>query len=163
MLLTLGRRIFLTWHTEPLQTSPWTWRILMFFATYWDSSHSTRTSFFRVDTNPVNGSASLRVAHWQVDSITKHDWELSHYIGVGLDKLRQYINEGRKTCIYALSMSKFFPCWAWHQYWHFPVRIIVVNPSIKLEWLEEHWEAEDVGNAIEWMLQPQAVRVFFPV
>jgi hypothetical protein len=32
-------------------------------------------------------------------------WELSHYIGVGLDKLRQYINEGRKTCIYALSMS----------------------------------------------------------
>jgi len=34
-------------------------------------------------------------------------WELSHYIGVGLDKLRQYINEGRKTRIYALSMSKF--------------------------------------------------------
>ena len=37
-------------------------------------------------------------------------WELSRYIGLGLDKLRQYINEGRKTCIYALSMSKFFPC-----------------------------------------------------
>jgi hypothetical protein len=37
-------------------------------------------------------------------------WELSHYIGVGLDKLKQYINEGRKTRVYALSMSKFFPC-----------------------------------------------------
>ncbi|OAX31001.1 hypothetical protein K503DRAFT_134938 [Rhizopogon vinicolor AM-OR11-026] len=51
-------------------------------------------------------------------------WELSYYIGVGLDKLRQYINEGRKTRIYALS--------------------IIVNPSIMLEWLKEHWEAEDV-------------------
>ncbi|KAG2342255.1 hypothetical protein BDR05DRAFT_976640 [Suillus weaverae] len=40
-------------------------------------------------------------------------WELSHYIEVGLDKLNQYINEGRKTCIYALSM--------------------VVNPNIKLK------------------------------
>jgi len=40
---------------------------------YWGSSHSTRTPFFRADTNPVNGSASLRVAHQQVDSITKHD------------------------------------------------------------------------------------------
>ena len=34
-------------------------------------------------------------------------WELSHYIGIGLNKLRQYINEGRRTRIYALSMSMF--------------------------------------------------------
>jgi hypothetical protein len=34
-------------------------------------------------------------------------WELSHYIDVGLNKLKQYINEGRKTRIYALSMSVF--------------------------------------------------------
>ncbi|KAG2357023.1 hypothetical protein BDR07DRAFT_1453253 [Suillus spraguei] len=66
-------------------------------------------------------------------------WELSHYIGVGLDKLQQYINEGRKTCIYALSM--------------------IINPSIKLEWLKEHWEAEDIENAREWILQ--AVHLFF--
>jgi hypothetical protein len=33
-------------------------------------------------------------------------WELSHYIGLGLDKLTEYINEGRKTRIYALAMSK---------------------------------------------------------
>ncbi|KAG2353766.1 hypothetical protein BDR07DRAFT_1382860 [Suillus spraguei] len=65
--------------------------------------------------------------------------ELSHYIDVGLDKLKQYITEGRKTRIYALSM--------------------IVNPSIKLEWLKEHWEAEDVKNAREWMLQ--AVHHFF--
>ncbi|KAG2365911.1 hypothetical protein BDR07DRAFT_1275833 [Suillus spraguei] len=60
-------------------------------------------------------------------------WELSHYIDVGLNKLKQYINEGRKTRIYALSM--------------------IVNPSIKLEWLKEHWEAKDVESAQEWMLQ----------
>lgn len=34
-------------------------------------------------------------------------WELSHYIDVGLDKLKQYINEGRKMRIYTLSMSAF--------------------------------------------------------
>ena len=34
-------------------------------------------------------------------------WELSHYIGVGIDKLKQYVNEGRKTRIYAFSMSGF--------------------------------------------------------
>lgn len=62
--------------------------------------------------------------------------ELSHYIDIGLDKLKQYITEGRKTRIYALSM--------------------IVNPSIKLE---EHWEAEDVENAREWTLQ--AVHHFF--
>jgi hypothetical protein len=33
-------------------------------------------------------------------------WELSHYIGIGLEKLTEYINEGRKTRIYALAMSK---------------------------------------------------------
>lgn len=32
-------------------------------------------------------------------------WELSHYISIGLEKLEQYRNEGRKTRIYALSMS----------------------------------------------------------
>ncbi|KAG2044497.1 hypothetical protein BDR03DRAFT_1039897 [Suillus americanus] len=45
----------------------------------------------------------------------------------------EYINEGGKTRIYALS--------------------IIVNQSIKLECLKEHWEAEDVENAREWMLQ----------
>ena len=28
-------------------------------------------------------------------------WELSHYISVGLEKLEQYCDEGRKTRIYA--------------------------------------------------------------
>jgi len=33
--------------------------------------------------------------------------ELSHYIDVALSKLKQYVNEGQRTRIYALSMSKF--------------------------------------------------------
>lgn len=40
-----------------------------------------------------------------------------------------------------------------------PDRTIAVDPSIKLEWLKEHWEAADVDNTREWMLQ--AVRRFF--
>ncbi|KAG2356414.1 hypothetical protein BDR07DRAFT_1535488 [Suillus spraguei] len=36
-----------------------------------------------------------------------------------------------------------------HAYMHFQF----INPSIKLEWLKEHWEAEDIENAQEWILQ----------
>ncbi|KAG2744443.1 hypothetical protein P692DRAFT_201721841 [Suillus brevipes Sb2] len=82
---------------------------------------------------------AYEVLNMQWTQLRSTIWELSHYIDVGLDKLKQYINEGRKTRIYALSM--------------------IVNPSIKLDWLKEHWEAEDVENAREWMLQ--AVRHFF--
>lgn len=34
-------------------------------------------------------------------------WELAHYIEIGLDKLANYICQGRKTRIYALAMSWF--------------------------------------------------------
>ncbi|KAG2059651.1 hypothetical protein BDR06DRAFT_979789 [Suillus hirtellus] len=34
-------------------------------------------------------------------------WELAHYIEIGLDKLANYICQGRKTWIYALAMSWF--------------------------------------------------------
>jgi hypothetical protein len=37
-------------------------------------------------------------------------WELSHYIKVGLEKLEQYRDEGRKTRIYAFSMSTWMSC-----------------------------------------------------
>ncbi|OJA18622.1 hypothetical protein AZE42_01758 [Rhizopogon vesiculosus] len=50
-------------------------------------------------------------------------WGLSHYIGFGLDKLTEYIHEGRKTRIYALTM--------------------IINPSIKLEWMKVHWNKND--------------------
>ena len=47
-------------------------------------------------------------------------WELSHYIQVGHDKLKYYINEGRKTRVYALAMSKSWPCYIYLRNNSFP-------------------------------------------
>ncbi|KAG1847015.1 hypothetical protein DFJ58DRAFT_608931, partial [Suillus subalutaceus] len=60
-------------------------------------------------------------------------WELSHYIEVGLDKLTNYIREGRRTRIYALAM--------------------IINPSLKLQWMKVHWNENDAKKAREWMLE----------
>ncbi|KAG1731187.1 uncharacterized protein EDB91DRAFT_1058878, partial [Suillus paluster] len=60
-------------------------------------------------------------------------WELAHYIGIGLDKLTNYIHQGRKTRIYALAM--------------------IINPSLKLEWMKAHWGENDVRRAWEWALE----------
>ncbi|KAG2124354.1 hypothetical protein DEU56DRAFT_744665, partial [Suillus clintonianus] len=60
-------------------------------------------------------------------------WELAHYIGIGLDKLTNYICQGRKTRIYALAM--------------------IINPSLKLEWMKAHWDENDVRRAREWALE----------
>ncbi|KAH7918269.1 hypothetical protein BV22DRAFT_1024860, partial [Leucogyrophana mollusca] len=58
--------------------------------------------------------------------------ELSHYIDIGLDKIDEYTREARKTRIYALAM--------------------IINPSIKLDWLTAHWSEEDTKKARSWML-----------
>ncbi|KAG1843845.1 hypothetical protein C8R48DRAFT_564215, partial [Suillus tomentosus] len=60
-------------------------------------------------------------------------WELAYYIEIGLDKLANYICQGRKTRIYALAM--------------------IINPSLKLEWMKVHWDASDVRKAREWTLE----------
>jgi len=34
--------------------------------------------------------------------------ELSYYIGVGIEKIEEYVTKGRKSRVYALAMSKFY-------------------------------------------------------
>ncbi|KAH7903910.1 ribonuclease H-like domain-containing protein, partial [Hygrophoropsis aurantiaca] len=58
--------------------------------------------------------------------------ELSHYIGVGLDKLKDYTNEARKTRVYALAM--------------------IINPGIKLDWIASHWTEDETSKARSWIL-----------
>ncbi|KAJ7235800.1 hypothetical protein C8J57DRAFT_1088647, partial [Mycena rebaudengoi] len=57
---------------------------------------------------------------------------LKHYIGVGIDKIQEYVDKGRKSRIYALAM--------------------IINPTIKMEWIDEHWPAEDAANAEVWII-----------
>ncbi|KAG1727631.1 hypothetical protein EDD22DRAFT_1016537 [Suillus occidentalis] len=60
-------------------------------------------------------------------------WELAHYIEIGLDKLSNYIHQCRKTRIYALAM--------------------IINLSLKFEWMKAHWDVNDVRKAQEWTLE----------
>ncbi|KAF8833107.1 hypothetical protein BDN67DRAFT_1060585 [Paxillus ammoniavirescens] len=70
-----------------------------------------------------------------------HEWknlkatipELSHYISVATGKIDEYIEEGRKTRIYALAM--------------------ILNPAMKFEWMKAHWLPEDVKKAQNWILE----------
>ena len=78
--------------------------------------------------------------------------ELSHYIDIALSKLKEYIKEGRKTRIYALSMGKLFS-----QRNTFFTRISyfpsVLNPDMKFDWISKHWEHNDACAAREWILE----------
>jgi hypothetical protein len=80
---------------------------------------------------------------------------LSHYIGVGIAKLQEYATLGRKSRIYALAMSK-----SCQLYFHFGSafkRPTVLNPSMKLEWIENYWPLEDVAPAKEWIIQAASI------
>ncbi|KAF7318939.1 Dimer-Tnp-hAT domain-containing protein [Mycena chlorophos] len=59
--------------------------------------------------------------------------DFEHYIGVGVNKIIEYVNKGRKSRIYALAM--------------------IINPTVKIEWLEQHWLPEDVKQAEEWIIE----------
>ncbi|KDQ06613.1 hypothetical protein BOTBODRAFT_91089, partial [Botryobasidium botryosum FD-172 SS1] len=57
--------------------------------------------------------------------------ELAPAIQAGLDKLNEYVQRSRKTKLYALAM--------------------VINPTIKFEWIEKHWSADEQAKAKEWL------------
>ncbi|KIK87432.1 hypothetical protein PAXRUDRAFT_35370 [Paxillus rubicundulus Ve08.2h10] len=60
-------------------------------------------------------------------------WELSHYIGVGISKINEYVQAGCKSHIYALA--------------------IIINPTSKMTWIKEHWLASDTNCVQEWMIE----------
>ncbi|OAX40362.1 hypothetical protein K503DRAFT_844628, partial [Rhizopogon vinicolor AM-OR11-026] len=69
-------------------------------------------------------------------------WGLSHNIGFGLDKLTEYIHEGRKTRIYALTMSK-------------SSHTSTINKNSDI--MKVHWNKNDTIQAREWMLDAVCV------
>jgi hypothetical protein len=71
------------------------------------SCHSNIEGTFYIFARPfsalrINGPTSFEVLNSQWTQSRSTIWELSYYIDIGLDKVKQYINETR---IYALSMS----------------------------------------------------------
>ncbi|KIJ58320.1 hypothetical protein HYDPIDRAFT_102918, partial [Hydnomerulius pinastri MD-312] len=73
----------------------------------------------------------LLVDAWQ--KLRSETWELSHYIGVGVAKIDEYTQAGRKSRIYALAM--------------------IVNPASKMTWIKDHWTTSDTNRAREWMIE----------
>ena len=75
--------------------------------------------------------------------------ELSHYIGLGIAKIMEYVSKGRRSHIYALAMSMinllatllFTNC----------LPQAVINLRTKFKWIEEHWMASEVADAEKWM------------
>ncbi|KZT21839.1 hypothetical protein NEOLEDRAFT_1072768, partial [Neolentinus lepideus HHB14362 ss-1] len=62
---------------------------------------------------------------------------ISHGIGIAIIKIEEYMSKGRMTRIYALAM--------------------IINPVIKLKWIEERWSKDNAAAVKEWMRE--AVRV----
>ncbi|KAF8151387.1 hypothetical protein B0H34DRAFT_784669 [Crassisporium funariophilum] len=59
--------------------------------------------------------------------------ELSHFIGVGIAKIQEYVIKCRQSRIFALAM--------------------IINPSSKLDWIQRHWTEQEAKDAREWMLE----------
>ncbi|KAJ3817084.1 hypothetical protein F5880DRAFT_1632135 [Lentinula raphanica] len=56
---------------------------------------------------------------------------LSHVVDVSLNKLHEYINKARTTRIYVLAM--------------------VINPTVKLDWIRNTWLSRDEDHARQWV------------
>ncbi|KAI0284024.1 hypothetical protein BGY98DRAFT_911151 [Russula aff. rugulosa BPL654] len=63
--------------------------------------------------------------------------ELSHYIDLGIAKIMEYVLRGRSR-IYALAM--------------------IINPTTKFKWIEEHWSPSERADAERWM--EEVVNIF---
>ncbi|KAJ2913342.1 hypothetical protein MD484_g7075, partial [Candolleomyces efflorescens] len=62
--------------------------------------------------------------------------EIAHGVQASIEKLQEYLVKTRRTKVYAIAM--------------------IINPTIKIKWLEEHWEESDVSAAKEWMIDSMA-------
>ncbi|KAH9160556.1 hypothetical protein EDB89DRAFT_1862690, partial [Lactarius sanguifluus] len=63
--------------------------------------------------------------------------EMSHYIGLGVAKIMEYVSKGRRNKIYALAM--------------------ILNPRTKFQWMEQQWELKECVAAEIWL--EEAVRI----
>ncbi|KAJ7191879.1 hypothetical protein GGX14DRAFT_380642 [Mycena pura] len=70
--------------------------------------------------------------------------ELSIGINAIIRKLEEYLNLSRRTKAYALAMGDYVFLFKYHSSSDL---VTVLNPTIKLRWLGQHWEEEDVDNA----------------
>ncbi|KAF8149540.1 hypothetical protein B0H34DRAFT_667783 [Crassisporium funariophilum] len=76
--------------------------------------------------------------------------ELAHYIGVGMHKIREYVEKGRKSQIYALAMSMYIYLSPTSYLIILP---LVINPAYKMEWINKYWTRVEASNAKKWMLE----------
>jgi hypothetical protein len=75
--------------------------------------------------------------------------ELSHYIGLGIGKIMEYVSKGRRSRIYALAMSTANLLATLLSTDHLPQAVI--NPRTKFKWIKEHWSATKAADAEKWM------------
>jgi hypothetical protein len=77
--------------------------------------------------------------------------EIAHGVQVSVEKLQEYLAKTRRTKVYAIAMSTLSNLSS-SDWRGSSAVLLVVNPTIKLKWLEEHWEESEVSAAKEWMI-----------
>lgn len=77
---------------------------------------------------------------------------LSHAIDAGIDKLKGYMQIARQNKVYALAMSPSYTL-----IFTFLISVTdcapvsVINPTLKLDWIQEHWSHDEAKCAEDWI------------
>ena len=74
--------------------------------------------------------------------------KLAHVISASVYKLDEYLGKSCKTKLYALAISEQPLLYG---YYFLMPRALAINPTIKLKWLEDHWEWADYEDA-RWLV-----------
>jgi hypothetical protein len=94
------------------------------------------------------------------EQLTKSIPELSHYINLGIGKIMEYMAKGCKSRIYALAMSKSSRARCLLLF-IINVFALVLNPTTKMKWIEEHWSASECADARKWMEEAVSLLPYF--
>ena len=81
------------------------------------------------------------------ENLANKKQHLKRYINIGLEWATKYYVKMDNTCAYIIVMCEY--CSTLYFVDHDLFIIVVLNPSIKLTWIWEHWEEEYIVDAEE--------------
>ena len=86
------------------------------------------------------------------ENLANKKQHLKRYINIGLEWATKYYAKMDNTCAYIIMMCEYRS--TLHFVDHDLFIIVVLNPSIKLTWIREHWEEEYIVDAEEkiWLI-----------
>lgn len=71
---------------------------------------------------------------------------LSHAMDTSIKKLNEYLAQSWKSCIYALAIGMYLSFISTPDLFTYKA-VTVLNPTLKFEWIEQHWKADEARAA----------------